>query len=114
MAVKTLDASTSPGALRVLTDALDKASTEKRLLEANLDAIRTQSASGPRVPTAEDLVRLAQAMENELQEDPVAFREVLRRMTDDGKIRLEPQPDGSYVANSFFMPLVVPPRTTIT
>jgi len=44
----------------------------------------------------------------------VAFREVLRRMTWDGKIVLEPQPDGSYVANSFFMPLVVPPRTPKT
>jgi hypothetical protein len=113
-AIKTLDASTSPGALRVLTDALDKASTEKRLLEANLDAIRTQTASGPRIPTTEDLVRLAQAMENELREDPIAFREVLRRMTDDGKIRLEPQPDGSYLAHAFFMPLVVPPPTTKT
>ena len=44
----------------------------------------------------------------------MAFREVLRRMTWDGKIVLEPQPDGSYVANSFFMPLVVPPRTPKT
>ncbi len=114
IAIKTLDASTSPGALRVLTDALDKASTEKRLLEANLDAVRTQSASGPRVPAAEDLVRLAQAMEHELRDDPIAFREVLRQMTDDGQIRLEPQPDGSYLAHAFFMPLVVPPRTTKT
>jgi hypothetical protein len=38
-----------------------------------------------------------------------ALREVLRQMTLDGKIILEPEPDGSYVARSFFLPLQVPP-----
>jgi hypothetical protein len=102
------------GEYSMIIEELDRVGKEKQSLEGQLLSLRNHSASVPRLPTSEELVQLAQAMEHELRDDPIAFREVLRQMTDDGKIRLEPQPDGSYLAHAFFMPLVVPPRTTKT
>jgi hypothetical protein len=38
----------------------------------------------------------------------MAAREVLRQTTLDGRIVLEPHPDGGYVAHSFLLPLNIP------
>ena len=47
------------------------------------------------------------AIEARAKEDPVAAREALRRMLDNGRIEMHPQPDGSYRAESVIFPLIL-------
>ncbi|MBW2456347.1 MAG: hypothetical protein JRI68_17640 [Deltaproteobacteria bacterium] len=47
------------------------------------------------------------AIEARVKEDPIAAREALRRMLDNGRIEMHPQPDGSYRAESVIFPLIL-------
>ncbi len=96
----------------------DMSDTLKQLLEAEEDAkaelalAQAEPVPAP-IPSTEGLRDLAAELERRVAEDPLGFREVLRRMTAGGHITLEPQPDGSHVAHTFFFPLLVstkPPR----
>ena len=106
--ITTLDPTTGSAAYAPVAAKLDATTKQKAVLDAQLAAVRSGKATGPRVPTTDDLQRTADDFEKELRDDPVALREVLRVMTADGKIMLEPQADGSYIARSFFLLLEVP------
>jgi len=98
----------SPEVVKDLSGALDVALQDKARAEATLALALADYGPAP-VPTATDLSELATLLEKRAAEDPMLFRETLRRMTADGRIVLRPQSDGSYLAQSFFFPLVVPP-----
>ena len=46
-------------------------------------------------------------LDAELAQDPLRARELLRRVLKDGRIVLEPQPDGVYLARAAVLPLRV-------
>jgi hypothetical protein len=51
----------------------------KAVLEAQLAAVLSGKASGPRVPTAEDLLRTADEVEKELRDDPWPYAKCFDR-----------------------------------
>jgi hypothetical protein len=68
------------------------------------------------LPTPDEMLGLAYALEARLAGDTVRGREELRELFKDGLITLVPQPGGYYVARSAVLPLVLitkpPPEET--
>ena len=60
-----------------------------------------------RLPSPAELERLASDVELRIGEDPIGGREYLRQLLKDGRIVLEPQPDGIYLARTEVLPMVL-------
>lgn len=63
------------------------------------------------LPTPDQLVERAFGLETLLAGDPLRAREALRRLFVDGRVVLHPQPEGHYIAEGRFLPLVVLAQT---
>ncbi len=82
-------------------------------LEAHADAERTaiqnlreQASSPVTLPTSEAIISRAQDLDRVYRADPTVVREKLRRVFKDGRILLHLQPDGTYVAEGTFLPMI--------
>lgn len=86
-----------------------RARTEKAVI-ADLLA---RAKSPARLLTPDEVLGRAMDLEVTLAGDPVRAREALRHLFKDGRIVLRPQPEGHYVAEADFFPLVaLTPETT--
>ena len=70
-------------------------------------AILREAADPIRLPSPAELERLVLDIEGRIAQDPVAGREHLRRLLKDGRIVLEPQADGVYLARTEALPMVL-------
>jgi site-specific DNA recombinase len=103
--ISSTDLAASPGAFETVRASLEKATGELRALEAKLGAIRVRERQVARVPTVEEIAGLVLDVETRIKEDPTSAREALRQSLDNGRLKMEPNPDGSYQANSVLFPL---------
>jgi len=98
-----------PGAVEAIAVELNRAIKERGDLQAQLDAFKTKSAM-PRLPSPDEIAKLATGVEARIKQDPVVAREMLRRMLKGGALRMVPRPDGSYRAESVILPLDLPAK----
>ncbi len=103
------------GLVRFIADGDDSQYVRGALkdLEAQAKTERTaisslkEQASAPVVlPTPERVLLRAQELDRVFRGDPLRARESLRRYFEDGRIKLYPQPDRTYLADCTFLPLV--------
>jgi hypothetical protein len=59
------------------------------------------------LPTPEAVLTRAQELDRVFRTDPTRLRQKLLRFFEDGEVLLHPQTDGTYVATSVLLPLVV-------
>ncbi|MDP9149243.1 MAG: hypothetical protein M3O36_04775 [Myxococcota bacterium] len=79
--------------------SLALATRDQAALQQQLALSRTREASSDtHLPTAEQIIKGALDIEARLRSDPVAARRALGAVLLDGRITMEPQPDGSYRA----------------
>jgi hypothetical protein len=71
-----------------------------------LAEIERQAAQPIPLPSPDELVAHDLDLENILRSDPVAGREALRRLFEQGRLMLHPQEAGYYVAESRIFPLM--------
>ena len=76
---------------------------EKQAIE---DCVR-QGHAAVRLPTPEETVEHALRFEDVLLKDPARGREELRRLFDEGRVMLRPQPQGFYLAQGKLLPLAL-------
>lgn len=95
-------AKTDPGpALDVVAKKLDHAAKEKKDLASQLEELKSRATSeGPSLPDPEELLALALDVKNRLTDDPIRARELLRNLLGGRPIRIVPQGDGSFRAES--------------
>lgn len=74
---------------------------------AALAALKERAAAPVALPTPEAILQRAQDLDRVFKVDPTALRVKLLRFFERGQVLLEPQPDGTYVAMSTLLPLVV-------
>lgn len=77
--------------------------------KSDKDALRAleQQATTPIVlPSPAELAEQVHLLEELLQDDPVHAREQLRKLFDQGRVVLQPHPDGYYIAESRIFPLM--------
>ena len=86
-----------------LADLEAQAKAEK----AEIAAIEREAATPIRLPSPAELERLVVDIEARIAQDPIAGRAHLRRLLKDGRIVLEPQPDGVYLARAEALPGVL-------
>jgi SMC interacting uncharacterized protein involved in chromosome segregation len=103
--ISSTDLAASPGAFDTVRASLEKATGELRALESKQGAIRVRERDVARVPTVEEIAGLVVDVEERIKEDPTSAREALRHSLDFGRLRMEPNADGSYQANSVLFPL---------
>jgi site-specific DNA recombinase len=102
----TEPASASYGLIRT---KLDTAAQQKKEAELALASLEDAPEEAPRLPTADEAMAMCRDLEARVKGDPVGFREFMRStFLADGKITLDPQPDGTYSARSRILPLRVP------
>lgn len=93
----------SESVANALKDLEAQARTEKASIAAIID-----SAEKPvRLPTPDDLLSRARRLSTLLVSDPTRGREALRRLFEGGQIKVTPQPDRTYVAESTLLPLML-------
>jgi site-specific DNA recombinase len=103
---------TEPSSISYATiqSKLDAAAQQKKDAELALAALHGGPCEAPRLPTVEEALATCRDIEGRVKADPVAFREFMRStFLSDGRIVLDPQPDGSYWARSRILPLRIPP-----
>jgi DNA invertase Pin-like site-specific DNA recombinase len=86
-----------------LLDLEAQAKTEK----GEIAAIERDAASVIHLPSPEELEQLAHDIEARIAQDPLAGREILRRLLKDGRIVLEPQLDRVYLARCEAFPAML-------
>jgi site-specific DNA recombinase len=86
-----------------LVDLEAQAKVEKNAIKALLE----RRTAAVRLPSPEQTVERALLFERMLLEDPTRGREELRKMFEDGKVLLRPQPEGFYLAEGKFFPLTL-------
>jgi site-specific DNA recombinase len=95
---------------------LEALEAEKLTAERAIRAVERQSVAPVALPTPDEMLGLAYALEARMAGDTVRGREELRELFKDGLIALVPQPGGYYVARSAVLPLVLitkpPPEET--
>lgn len=106
--VRTMDGG-SPAAMDTLRSSLEEASREHRDAAARLEAVRRVGGDQIRLPTIEEFTKLALDVEARIKSDPTAAREALRRMLADGRLDMEPLPDGTYRAHGVILDVTLPP-----
>lgn len=75
--------------------------------KAAIDALEREAGAPIRLPTPDEILQEVFDIETALREDPVAGREMLRRLLKDGIIVLTPGPDGVYTARSAVLPMML-------
>lgn len=85
-----------------LKDFEQQARAEKAAIR-DLEAVVSKPV---RLPTPDEILRRARNLEQTLLTDPTRGREMLLNLFEDGRILLEPHPDGHYVAKSRWFPLL--------
>lgn len=101
--------------IHLLADGVDSDAVRKSLADFEAQA-RTdereiarmlKAASSPiHLPSPAEVLQRAMVLERVLDGNPLAAREHLRRLFVDGRIVLEPQPEGYYVARAGLFPLL--------
>ncbi len=86
-----------------LVDLEAQARSEKEAIEA----IRREATEPIHLPSPREIEAFVADLDAELAQDPLRARELLRRVLKDGRIVLEPQPDGVYLARAAVLPLRV-------
>jgi hypothetical protein len=86
-----------------LLDLEAQAKAEK----AEIASIEREASAPIRLPSPAELERFVVDIEARIAQDPLAGREHLRRLLKDGRIVLEPQPDGVYLARTHALPAVL-------
>jgi hypothetical protein len=89
-----------------VADALRDLEVQARADKAAITSIKTAAGKPVALPTPEELIERALDLETVLSGDPLRAREALRRLFVDGRVVLHPQPEGHYVAEGRFLPLV--------
>ena len=79
---------------------------QARSEKAAINEILARAKLPARLPSPEDVLSRAMAIETIFAGDPVRAREALRRCFKDGRIVLRPQPTKVYIAEADFFPLV--------
>jgi hypothetical protein len=108
--IRSTDAVQGQGAFEAVRAALEKVTATRRGVEEKLTSLRHASAE-PRIPTVAEIMAYVLDVEVRFKEDPTAAREALRQLLVNGKLVMEPQPDGSYVARSVILPMQVSWKT---
>jgi Arc/MetJ-type ribon-helix-helix transcriptional regulator len=80
--------------------------------KAAIRQIQRHAAEPITLPTPKQVLEVAQNISLVLEQDPIGAREALRRLFDSGHITLKPQPEGHYVAEATFFPLVALAQST--
>jgi site-specific DNA recombinase len=81
--------------------------TQLKADRAALAALKEQAAAPVSLPTPEAILRRAQDLDRVFRADPTRLRQKLLRFFEHGQVLLYPQLDGTYVAMSTLLPLVV-------
>ena len=96
-----------------ITNTLRDFEAQARTEKAAITELLARAKSPARLPAPDEVLARAMDLEATLAGDPVRAREALRRLFKDGRIVLRPQPEGHYVAEADFFPLVaLTPETT--
>lgn len=106
--VRTMEGG-SPAAMDTLRSSLEQASREHREAEQRLEAVRRAGANQVRLPTVEEFTSLCLDVEGRIKNDPTAAREALRTMLINGRLDMEPLPDGTYKAHAVILPVKLAP-----
>ncbi len=80
--------------------SLEGVTRERGDLKAKLEGLRLRHNEEPRAPTADEIRGFMADVDARLRDDPTTAREALRLVLLDGKIKVYPQPDGSWEAES--------------
>jgi hypothetical protein len=84
--------------------AINLPSTARGAIRRELAAL--EAAERPvKLPTADEIIQGVLNIEACIRSDPVTAREALRRVLLDGKIVMEPQPNGDYRGRSAVLPM---------
>jgi DNA invertase Pin-like site-specific DNA recombinase len=86
-----------------LKDLEAQANTEKRAI-AELQA---RGSDAIRLPSLEETAQRGLMFERMLAENPVAGREEMRKLFENGKVLCRPQPEGFYIAEGTLFPLAL-------
>ena len=106
------DGERSEALSNALRDLEHQAKCDRRALAA----LAQKTAEPIRLPSRDEVLARVLEFGERVKADPVRARESLRRMLEGGRIWMEPQPDGSYIARCELYPLVLalkmvpPPR----
>jgi DNA invertase Pin-like site-specific DNA recombinase len=90
--------------------------SRKRMEQGALDALRHRAGTPIPLPSIDQLLERALDLSTVLHGDPIRARECLRRIFKDGRITLNPAPDGDYQVEATLLPLMAvgqmqkPPR----
>lgn len=98
----------SAAAMETMRSSLEQASRELREAELRLEAVRRGGGEPVRLPTIEEFTALCLDVEARIKNDPTAAREALRTMLSDGRLEMEPLPDGTYKAHGVILPVRLP------
>ena len=90
-----------------ISKALQDMEAHKAMELKQIDALNEVVMQPIRLHTPDEVLRRVLDIEVLMDEDPIAAREELRRYFDGGKIRLEVNADGQYVARWALLPLVL-------
>lgn len=91
--------------------SLDAATAHKKEAEAGLANLGTTQPEPPKPPSLAELRVAMSDIERHVREDPTGFREFMRsQFLEDGRIVMEPLPDGSFRGQSRILPLWVAGR----
>lgn len=103
--IKNTDPTAFPAVIDTVRASLAKATRDQAALQQQLALSRAHETATPRLPTADEIIKGALDIEARLRSDPVAARQALSAVLLDGRITMEPQPDGSYRGRSVLTPL---------
>jgi site-specific DNA recombinase len=88
-------------AVRTALKDLEAQAREER---AKLKELEASSVRPVRLPTPDEILEQARRLEQTLMTDPTCGREMLLQFFEHGRLTLEPQPAGHYVARSRWLP----------
>lgn len=92
---------------KAVSDQLKTLEREASRQRKELSTLENAAVSPIKLPTPDEMLKIALDLETRLTANPTKGREELRRLFRDGRIDLIPQPDGFYVARSEILPLVL-------
>lgn len=87
---------TSATAMDGLRSSLEESTKNLREVEVRLEAVRRSRSDSLKLPTIEEFSSMVLDVETRIKADPTAAREAIRKMLEDGRLMMEPLPDGSY------------------